>query len=134
MKLQIITYSTDEISRFEIVLAWMSDFFEFFKSMTIFTNLIWKSWLLLTKLGACVTISSRSMSTKARNFLLHRKEIPETSLRIHTVCNFQTMKSAMELNRLSLKFLILCHVDIQKFLWKTIRSSHWEVFCKISCS
>ena len=36
------------------------------------------------------------MSTKARTFLLQGKEIPETSLRINTVCNFQTMKSVVD--------------------------------------
>ena len=41
------------------------------------------------------------MSTKkAHTFLLQGKEIPEMSLRINTVCSFQNMKSAVELNRL----------------------------------
>ena len=41
------------------------------------------------------------MSTKkAHTFLLQGKEIPEMSLRINTVCSFQNMKIAVELNRL----------------------------------
>ena len=49
-------------------------------------------------IGACVAIgyhfaiSSRSVSTKAHTFLLQAKEMPETTLRINTVCNFQAMK------------------------------------------
>ena len=35
------------------------------------------------------------MSTKAHTFLLEGNQITETSLRINTVCNFQTMKSAV---------------------------------------
>ena len=34
-----------EISPFEIILAEMSDLSEFFKSITIFINPMWKSWL-----------------------------------------------------------------------------------------
>ena len=32
------------------------------------------------------------MSTKAHTFLLQAKEMPQTTLRINTICNFQTMK------------------------------------------
>ena len=39
-----------EISRFEMILASMSDIYELFKSITLLTNSIWKSWLLETKL------------------------------------------------------------------------------------
>ena len=39
---------------FELILAGMSDIFEFFKSVTFFINMIWKSWLLVMKLGACI--------------------------------------------------------------------------------
>ena len=48
----------------------------------------------MTKLGVCIaigyqlTISSRSVSTKALTFLLQAKEMPDTSLRINTVFNF----------------------------------------------
>ena len=45
-----------EISRFEMIPVWVSDIYEFFKSITLFTNSIWKSWLLITKLGACVAL------------------------------------------------------------------------------
>ena len=45
-----------EISRFEMIPVWMSDIYEFFKSITLFTNSIWKPWLLITKLGACVAL------------------------------------------------------------------------------
>ena len=107
----------------------MSDLYKFFKSMAIVTNPMWKSWLLLTKLGAWVIISSRYVSTKAPTFLLQGKEIPETSLRINTVCNFQTMKSAVELIRLLLKLLILCHVNIQKISLKDSQKQPREVFC-----
>ena len=41
-----------EISRFEMILASMSDIYELFKSITLLTNSIWKSWLLETKLVA----------------------------------------------------------------------------------
>ena len=107
----------------------MSDLYKFFKSMAIVTNPMWKSWLLLTKFGAWVIISSRYVSTKAPTFLLQGKEIPETSLRINTVCNFQTMKSAVELIRLLLKLLILCHVNIQKISLKDSQKQPREVFC-----
>ena len=43
-----------EISCFEIALASMSDIYKFFKSITLFTNSLWKSWPLVIKLGACV--------------------------------------------------------------------------------
>ena len=73
------------------------------------------------------------MSTQAQTFLLQGKEIPETSLRINTICNFQTMKSAVELNRLLLKFLITCHMDIQKISLEDNQKQPPEVFCEISC-
>ena len=41
-----------KISCFEVILAWMSDIYEFLKSIILFRNLIWKSWLLGTKLVA----------------------------------------------------------------------------------
>ena len=43
-----------ETSCFEMILTEMSDLYEFCKSITVFTNLMWKSWLLVTKLDACV--------------------------------------------------------------------------------
>ena len=46
-----------EISRFEMILIWMSDIYEFFKSITFFINWMWKSWLLVTKLGTCVALT-----------------------------------------------------------------------------
>ena len=45
-----------EISHFEIIPTWMSGIYEFFRSITLFTNSIEKSWLLVTKLVACVTL------------------------------------------------------------------------------
>ena len=45
-----------EISRFEIILASISDIYEFFKSITLFKNSMGKSWLLVTKLGPCVAL------------------------------------------------------------------------------
>ena len=49
-----------EISRFMMrwlmILAGMSDIYEFFKLITFFTNLMSKSWLIITKLGVWVPI------------------------------------------------------------------------------
>ena len=45
-----------EIFHFEMILAWISDNYEFFKLITLFVNSMWKSWLLATKLGACVAL------------------------------------------------------------------------------
>ena len=71
---------------------------------------------------------SRQPSYHKQYFFVTSEEAPETSLRLNTVCNFLTMKSAVVLDRLLLKFL-LCHVDIQEssredsttfnFLWAT---------------
>ena len=41
---------------FEIILSWMSDIYQFFKLNTLFTNLLWKFWLLVTKVDACVAL------------------------------------------------------------------------------
>ena len=38
-----------KISHFEMILAWMSDIYEFFKPITLFTNSMWKYWPLITK-------------------------------------------------------------------------------------
>ena len=54
------------------------------------------------------------MTTKAQIALLQVKEAPGGSLRINTVCHFLILKSVVELNRLLLKFLLLCHSVIQK--------------------
>ena len=83
-------------------------------------------------------ISSRSESTKALIFIALAKEALGRSLRINKICNILTMKSAAELNRLLLKFVLLCQVDSQgnflegnaKFnflgtIWKSDRS--WRV-------
>ena len=48
----------------------------------------------------------------------------------HNQHNFQTMKSAVELNRLILKFLILCHVDIKKISCEENQKQLPEMFCK----
>ena len=109
-----------EISRFEKILAWMSHIYKFFKSLTLFTHSIWKSWLLVTKLGACValrTISIMSCEFKSIKALIvsaQAKKLPGSSLIINAVCNFLTVKNAVELNRLLLKFIFLCRVDIQE--------------------
>ena len=42
------------------------------------------------------------------------KKASVTSLKIDTICYFHTMKSAVELNRLILKFILLCSVEIQE--------------------
>ena len=84
-----------------------------------------------------MNFSSRAVDPcqlKAQFFLLKAKEMPETRSRTNTVYNFQTMKSAVELNRLLLKFLILCHMDIQKIFCKDNQKQPPEVFCKIRCS
>ena len=60
----------------------------------IFCKLVWKLWLVVTKLGAFVALAtifimnSRSMPTKGLIVLALAKEAPGTSLRINTVCNF----------------------------------------------
>ena len=83
-----------EISLFEMVLAWMPDIYEFFKSITFFANSVWKLWLVVTKLGAFFALAtifimnSRSMPTKGLIVLALAKEALGTSLRINTVCNF----------------------------------------------
>ena len=60
-----------EISYFVMILAWMSDIYEFFKSITLFKNSMWKFWLLVIKLDAC----KRSAG----------KEALETSSRINSL-------------------------------------------------
>ena len=59
-------------------------------------------------------ISSRSVSKSAHTVLVQVKEIPGKSLRINTVCNFLTIKSAAELNKLLSRLLLLFHIDIQE--------------------
>ena len=54
------------------------------------------------------------MSAKALIVLALAKQEPGTTLRINSVCNFLTMKSAVELNILLLKFVLLCLVNIQE--------------------
>ena len=70
-----------EIFRFEMILAWMSHIYEFFKSIALFKNSMWKSWLLATKLHARIVtmatifiMSSRSGFTKALLVLALAKE------------------------------------------------------------
>ena len=50
----------------------------------------------------------------------------------HNQRNFQTIKSAVELNRLLLKFLILCHVDFKKIYREDNQKQLPEMFCKIT--
>ena len=45
-----------KVSHFEMSLTKISDIYEFFKSVTLFTNSMWKSWQLITKSGACVAL------------------------------------------------------------------------------
>ena len=59
----------------------------------------------MTNLGLCVALGNQLIISST--FLLSAKETPKTSLRINTVCNFQTMKSAVELNKLLLKLWLL---------------------------
>ena len=55
-----------EISRFEMVLALMSDIYGFFRLITPFINPMRKSWLLVTKLGECVALGHHHiMSSKS---------------------------------------------------------------------
>ena len=68
---------------------------------------------------------------KAQTFLLQAKEMPVRRLRINTVCNFQTMKSAVESNRL-IEIPNIVTWIFRKFLAKTIRSSHWRCSVKWS--
>ena len=70
-----------EISRFEMILAWMSDICKFFKSITLFKNLMWKFWLLVTKLDACISLgyhvipSSRSRSSNKSTYYFDTSKI-----------------------------------------------------------
>ena len=66
-----------EISRFMMrwlmILAGMSDIYEFFKLITFFTNLMSKSWLIITKLGVWVPIHHLHHQLQIRfnkNFIL----------------------------------------------------------------
>ena len=91
-----------EISRFAIILTWMSDIYEFFKSITLLKKLICKSWLVITQLGAWVTlIQHLHHQLRASGFFMIRsvskdflivlpltKKASNTSLKIHTRCNF----------------------------------------------
>ena len=45
-----------EILCFEMILSWMSDIYELFKSTTLFINFMRKSSLLVKKLGVCVAL------------------------------------------------------------------------------
>ena len=45
-----------EISHFEMILAWILDIYESSKSITLSINSMWKAWLLLAKLGACIAL------------------------------------------------------------------------------
>ena len=45
-----------EVSCFVIILAEMKDLYESFKLITFFSNSMRKSWLLVTKLGVCITL------------------------------------------------------------------------------
>ena len=73
-----------EIFHFEMILAWMSHIYEFFKLIALFKNSMWKSWLLATKLRARIAtmatifiMSSRSGFTKALVVLKLAKEARE---------------------------------------------------------
>ena len=106
-----------EISRFEMILTQMSEIYEFFKSITLFTNSMWKSWLLIAKVCACIALvhdlhhQLYIRVNKALIVLALVKEASETSLQINTIFNVQTKKSTVELNRLT---LLLCYMDIQE--------------------
>ena len=41
---------------FEMILTCLSDIYELFKSITLFPNSMWKSWLLITKLGVRIAL------------------------------------------------------------------------------
>ena len=82
-----------EFFRFEMILGWISDIYKFFKSITLFTRSMSKSWLQETKLVAldyptifmmsCTVC--RSVSTKALLVLALAKEAWEMSLRINSL-------------------------------------------------
>ena len=57
--------------------------------------------------------SFRSVSTKSLIALTLVKEESRTSLKINTICNFQTMKSAVELNRLYVKKFLTNQCKVQ---------------------
>ena len=98
-----------EIFHSEIILTWMSDIYEYLKSVTLFTNSLWKSWLLITKLGVWVAliffISFRFVSAKYVIVLAVAKQVSATNLKINWISNFYAVKSAVELNRLSPQIL-----------------------------
>ena len=72
-----------EISHFQMILAWISNTYKFFKSITIFTNTMWKSWLLKTKLGACVALIHRSTHCFGISKRTVRKKFEKK-----VICNF----------------------------------------------
>ena len=109
-----------EISHFEMILAWMSGIYEFFNLITLFTNSMWKYWLLVTKIGANFALGHHlrhglsirvnkntycfgTSKGNARNKFKNRRSLW-----------FLNHKSIVELNRLLLKFVLLRQVDIQK--------------------
>ena len=120
-------------SHFEMILTGMSDIYEFFRSITLFTNLMEKSRLLATKLGGCILlatifiISSRSVSIKPLIIVLEiSKEGPGMSLWISTIIqgnfgqisiilpnqlnnsNFPHKKISEILLRISCQLVIIC--------------------------
>ena len=67
-------------------------------------------------------MSSWSRRSKARFILAHAKKLLDTSMRIHTVCEFYTLKSAVQLNSILLKFLSSCHM-----VWRYEKSQAMEM-------
>ena len=99
-----------EISRSEIILTWMSDIYEYLKSVTLFTNSMWKSWLLITKLGVWVALIQHLLyqlqicvSKRCHCFGSSKKSVSHEFE--NRISNFYAVKSAVELNRLSPQIL-----------------------------
>ena len=68
--------------------------------------------VIVTKLGSCVSLGDHLLIAFAL-----AKEAPGTSLRSNAACSF------VELNRLLLKFVLLCQGIFRKVLTKTLRNS-----------
>ena len=94
----------------------MSDLYEFRQSITLFAHSIWKSWLLIMKLGACVALCYHlhhehlTLVSQSMNCFRTTDRRTSNELRFNKVWNFRTIKSTTELSSLLLKFLLLSHV------------------------
>ena len=80
-----------------VILTWMSNIYDFFKSITLFIKTMWKSWLLRIKLGVCVTLVHhlqivtlvQHLQCQQSAFCFDPTERRvKKSLKINTICSF----------------------------------------------